>query len=89
MSLQNNILVVSRFLFKAGFVKVDHDYVVSVAKIAHETGCQHFTVVSALGADKNSIILFRKTKVHIFVVKMHKSCNIHLLILGAYGRACV
>lgn len=46
-----------------GFIKVDHDYVVSVAKIAQELGCQHFTVVSALGADKNSMLRLCKTKV--------------------------
>lgn len=50
---------------KAGaenFVKVDRDYVVNSARIAKECGCEHFEVVTAMGADKNSMILYNKTK---------------------------
>lgn len=51
-----------------GFVKVDHDYVVNVAKVANEVGCKHFTVVSSQGANKNALILYSKTKVADFTV---------------------
>jgi len=45
-----------------GFVKIEHDYVVGVAKAAHEQGCKHFAVVSSQGANKNSFLLYAKTK---------------------------
>uniref|UniRef100_A0A915IF84 Protein HTATIP2 n=1 Tax=Romanomermis culicivorax TaxID=13658 RepID=A0A915IF84_ROMCU len=45
-----------------GFVKVDHDYVVNIAKVAAENGCQHFSVVSSAGTDKNSSFLYPRTK---------------------------
>ncbi|XP_053384877.1 oxidoreductase HTATIP2-like isoform X2 [Mercenaria mercenaria] len=46
----------------AHFVKVDRDYVVNSAKVAKDAGCSHFQVVTAYGADKNSSILYNKTK---------------------------
>ena len=47
---------------KEAFRKVDLDYVVNVAKAAKENGVNHFAVVSAMGADKNSNIFYNKTK---------------------------
>ncbi|KAH7714339.1 TIP30-like protein [Aphelenchoides avenae] len=39
-----------------GFAKVDHDYVVGVAKAAREQGTQHFSVLSAWSADKSNVV---------------------------------
>ena len=47
---------------KEAFRKVDLDYVVNTAKAAKENGINHFAVVSAMGADKNSNIFYNKTK---------------------------
>eukprot|EP01135_Chromosphaera_perkinsii_P003343 Nk52_evm43s240 gene=Nk52_evmTU43s240 len=47
---------------KEGFIKVDHDYVVSAGKLAKETGCEHFSLVSSAGSNKNSWFLYPKTK---------------------------
>jgi len=46
----------------AGFIKVDHDYVVNSAKFAHENGCKRFSLVTAQNANKNSSFLYPKTK---------------------------
>ena len=51
------------FFFQKGFVKVDRDYVLQAAEVAKTTGCQHFHLVSSTGADKNSLLLYPKTKV--------------------------
>ena len=45
-----------------GFYKVDHDYVMNTAKLAKEGGCQHYSLCSSQGADKNSWFLYTKTK---------------------------
>ncbi|XP_071121569.1 oxidoreductase HTATIP2-like [Mytilus edulis] len=47
---------------KAGFIKVDHDYVVNAAAMAKSVGCKHFLVVSSYGANKDSSFLYIKTK---------------------------
>ncbi|XP_069133877.1 oxidoreductase HTATIP2-like [Argopecten irradians] len=47
---------------KEGFVKVDRDYVLKTAEIAKSSGCQHFSIVTASTADKNSMFLYIKTK---------------------------
>ncbi|KAH3690277.1 oxidoreductase HTATIP2-like [Dreissena polymorpha] len=47
---------------KEGFIRVDRDYVVNCARIAKETGCRHFQVVSSTGTNKNSCLLYPKTK---------------------------
>jgi uncharacterized protein YbjT (DUF2867 family) len=36
--------------------------VVESAKIAHKNGCQQFHLVSSSGANKNSFLLYPKTK---------------------------
>ncbi|XP_033118537.1 oxidoreductase HTATIP2-like [Anneissia japonica] len=45
-----------------GFKKVDHDYVVSSAKLAKAGGCKHFNLVTSQGTNKNSMFLYPKTK---------------------------
>jgi len=45
-----------------GFIRVDHDYIMSAAKLAKSTGTQHFSLVSSAGANKNSYFLYPKTK---------------------------
>jgi oxidoreductase len=45
-----------------GFVKVDHDYVVNVARVAKEAGCKHFNLVTSTGANANSPMLYPQTK---------------------------
>jgi len=47
---------------KDGFIKVDHDYVVGVAKVAGEVGVKHFSLVSAAGSNKDSFFLYPKIK---------------------------
>lgn len=44
------------------FVRVDRDYVVDTARIAKEAGCQHFQLVTSNGANKDSMLLYLKTK---------------------------
>ncbi|XP_067656232.1 oxidoreductase HTATIP2-like [Haliotis asinina] len=45
-----------------GFVRVDHDYVLNAAEIAKARGCKHFSLVSSQGANKNSSLLYTRTK---------------------------
>ncbi|EGT57174.1 hypothetical protein CAEBREN_16132 [Caenorhabditis brenneri] len=45
-----------------GFYKVDHDYVMSAAKLAKENGVKQFVLVSSGGADETSRFLYMKTK---------------------------
>ncbi|CCD66506.1 Protein HTATIP2 [Caenorhabditis elegans] len=45
-----------------GFYKVDHDYVMSAAKMAKENGVKQFVLVSSVGADASSRFLYPKTK---------------------------
>ncbi|CAC5397281.1 HTATIP2 [Mytilus coruscus] len=46
----------------AGFIKVDHDYVVNSAAMAKSAGCKHFVFISSYGANKDSSFLYPKTK---------------------------
>ncbi|KAL8559370.1 hypothetical protein ACOMHN_045090 [Nucella lapillus] len=46
----------------SGFVRVDHDYVLNVASLAKEEGCRHFSVISTISANKNSSMLYTRTK---------------------------
>ncbi|XP_002742403.1 protein HTATIP2-like [Saccoglossus kowalevskii] len=45
-----------------GFKKVDHDYVLKTAELAKKTGCQHFNLLTSVGANKNSSFLYPRTK---------------------------
>jgi len=47
---------------KEDFVRINHDYVVGVAKLANELGVQHFSVVTGQGSNKDSFFLSPKTK---------------------------
>ncbi|KAJ1347030.1 hypothetical protein KIN20_001968 [Parelaphostrongylus tenuis] len=47
---------------KDGFYKVDHDYVVNVAKIAKAQGVREFVLVSSAGSNEHSWFLYPKTK---------------------------
>jgi len=45
-----------------GFKKIDFDYVVSTAKVAHEAGAREFHLVTSQGANKDSAFLYPQTK---------------------------
>jgi len=46
----------------AGFYRVDHDYVLNSARIAKDSGCSEFHLVSSTGANAKSSFLYPKTK---------------------------
>lgn len=43
-------------------MKVDHDYVLNVAKVAKECGCEEFHLVTTKAANKNSVIFGARVK---------------------------
>jgi len=47
---------------KAGFYKVDHDYILATATLAHQAGTPAFCLVSSLGANPSSRIFYLKVK---------------------------
>ncbi len=47
---------------KEAFKKVDKDYVLEAGKFSKRFGAQSFSVISSLGADKDSPIFYNKTK---------------------------
>lgn len=47
---------------KEAFYKVDHTYVVELAKITANKGASQFIVVSSMGADANSMFFYNKVK---------------------------
>jgi uncharacterized protein YbjT (DUF2867 family) len=47
---------------RAGFYRVDHDYVVTAAGLARRSGTPAFGLVSSLGADASSHLFYLKTK---------------------------
>lgn len=47
---------------KDKFFKVDHDYPVALARVAHENGARQFLLVSALGADEKSSFYYNEVK---------------------------
>lgn len=47
---------------KESFINVDYDYVVEAAKLAKAHGVQRIAVVSAIGADSNSLFFYNKVK---------------------------
>lgn len=44
------------------FVKVDHDYVLAAAKLAHSARVPHFSIVTAAGSNADSWFLYMQTK---------------------------
>jgi oxidoreductase len=47
---------------KEGFVKVDHDYVLSAAKLLQSSNCPDFHLLSSKGSSASSWILYTSTK---------------------------
>ncbi|CAN5305707.1 oxidoreductase [soil metagenome] len=47
---------------KENFKKVDYQYPLEVAKIAHQNGAKQFLIVTAMGADKHSFIFYNEVK---------------------------
>uniref|UniRef100_A0A8C5PLF4 Protein HTATIP2 n=1 Tax=Leptobrachium leishanense TaxID=445787 RepID=A0A8C5PLF4_9ANUR len=47
---------------EAGFIRVDHDYVLKSAQLAKAGGCKHFSLESSRGADKGSSFLYLRVK---------------------------
>jgi uncharacterized protein YbjT (DUF2867 family) len=47
---------------QAGFIRVDYDYVLAVARLARERGARHFLAVSAMGADPHSRVFYSRVK---------------------------
>lgn len=47
---------------KEGFKKVDHDYIVNTARLAKDSGCKEFHLVSSQGANANSWLLYTQVK---------------------------
>lgn len=47
---------------QANFRKVDYDFVVNVAKVAHTKGAKRFLLVSSLGASSKSSIFYSRVK---------------------------
>ena len=48
--------------FQENFYKVDHDYILNIARIAKESGCEQFHLVTSSGANKNSLLYGLKVK---------------------------
>ena len=44
------------------FRRVDYDYVFETAKLAKKNGCKQFHLVSSMGANASSYLLYPKTK---------------------------
>lgn len=47
---------------KEAFKKVDFEYPVNLAKLASEQGASQYLLISALGADKSSMVFYNKVK---------------------------
>jgi len=47
---------------KAGFIKVDHDYVLESAKLLKDSNCPEFHLLTSRGANVNSWFLYPQTK---------------------------
>jgi uncharacterized protein YbjT (DUF2867 family) len=47
---------------QAAFRRVDHHYVVSLARLARERGARHFLLVSSIGADARSRVFYPRVK---------------------------
>ena len=60
-----------------GFYRVDHDYVVNSARLAKDGGCSQFHVISSRGANKDSSMLYMKTKVWCLFIPLLLLITIH------------
>jgi uncharacterized protein YbjT (DUF2867 family) len=62
------------------FKKVDYEYVVNFAKLAKHCRAQQLFVISALGADKDSSVLYNRTKGEMeAAVQVEYSGDLHFL----------
>src|SRR3546814_5964806 len=43
-------------------MKIDHDYPLEIARLAHQQGAKHFLVISAIGANKDSLFFYSRVK---------------------------
>jgi uncharacterized protein YbjT (DUF2867 family) len=46
----------------AGFIRVDYDYPLAIARLAREHGARHFLLVSAMGAHPQSRVFYSRVK---------------------------
>lgn len=44
------------------FIKVDQEYPLTMAQLAHQKKVSHFLIITAMGADRSSIIFYNKVK---------------------------
>lgn len=61
------------------FYKVDHDYVLQLAKLGKQLGASSFVMVSAMGADANSSIFYSRVKGEVEQAVQH--LDYHQLIV--------
>lgn len=47
---------------KAAFYQIDHDYNLAFAEVTRQQGARHFLIVSAMGADAQSLIFYNRVK---------------------------
>src|SRR5262249_6245579 len=47
---------------QAAFKKVDYEYPATVAHLAHQQGAKQFLIVTAMGANKSSMIFYNRVK---------------------------
>jgi uncharacterized protein YbjT (DUF2867 family) len=47
---------------KEAFYKIDHDMILSVARLAQSSGARRFSVISATGADPDSMVFYNRVK---------------------------
>ncbi|MDY6822300.1 MAG: oxidoreductase [Thermodesulfobacteriota bacterium] len=47
---------------KPAFHAIDHDLCLDFARLAHTSGCRHFLLISAIGANPGSRIFYNRTK---------------------------
>ena len=50
---------------REAFRKVDYEYPLALARFAHEQGARQYSLVSAMGADRNSRIFYNRTKAEV------------------------
>jgi uncharacterized protein YbjT (DUF2867 family) len=72
---------------KEAFKKVDFDYPVSLAKLTSEQGASQYVLVSALGADKSSMVFYNKVKGEVEeAIQQYSFKSVHIvrpsLLLG-------
>ena len=60
--LDTSELIYIRKNNRESFIKVDHDYVIALAKKAFLMGARSISIVSAIGVNENSMNLYLKTK---------------------------